>query len=159
MAVTKIRKFSSWVLVMCTVIMVVIVGLFFGGGDNEPYNGQWNPRYTDVLLYWMYALFAITVVAILTFVVFQFVRLFKADVKKAFFRLGIIVLLVVLFFGTYSIGDGTSISTLAKPDLEAYNTAFWLKLTDMFLYSIYIMGFLTIMAILVGSLKRIFERK
>jgi hypothetical protein len=158
MAVTKIRKFSSWVLVMCTVIMVVIVGLFFGGGENEPYNGQWNPKYTDVLLYWMYALLAITVVAILTFVVLQFVRLFKADVKKALFRLGIIVLFIILLFGTYSIGDGASIPTLAKPDLEAYNTAFWLKLTDMFLYSIYIMAFLTIMAILIGSVKKIFEK-
>jgi hypothetical protein len=139
--------------------MLVIVGLFFFGGDNEPYNGQWNPKYTDVLLYWMYALLAITLVVILAFVLLQFVGNFKTDVKKALFMLGIVVSFVVLLFVTYSIGDGTPIPVLAKPDLEAYNTASWLKVTDMFLYSIYVMGSLTVLAILWGSVKKVLERK
>jgi hypothetical protein len=158
MAVTKIRKFSSWVLVICTLIMLVIVGLFFGGGNDEPYNGKWNPKYTDVLLYWMYALFFITLVVIFFFVIVQFIGKFKADAKKAFVGLGVIILFGVLFLGTYSIGDGTPIATLAKPDMEAYNTPFWLKITDMFLYSIYVMAILTILGVIVGSVKRIFEK-
>jgi hypothetical protein len=158
MAVTRIRKISSSVLIACTVIMLAIVGLFFGGGNNEPYNGQWNPKYTDVLLYWMYALLAITLVAILFFVIIQFVGNFKADMKKALLGLGVIVLFVVMFLGTYSIGNGTPIPSLAKPDIEEYNTAFWLKLTDMFLYSIYIMAVLTILGVIVGSVKRILEK-
>jgi hypothetical protein len=158
MAVTKIRKFSSWVLVICTIIMLAIVGLFFGGGDNEPYNGKWNPKYTDVMLYWMYALLIITLVVIISFLIIQFVGNFKTNKKKAFWGLGIIVLFAVLFFGTYSIGDGTPISTLSKPEIEAYNTSFWLKLTDMFLYSIYIMAVLTILGVIVGSVKRVIEK-
>jgi small-conductance mechanosensitive channel len=138
--------------------MLVIVGLFFGGGNNEPYNGKWNPKYTDVLLYWMYALFFITLVVIFFFVIVQFIGNFKADAKKALVGLGILILFGILLLGTYSIGDGTPITTLAKPDIEAYNTPFWLKLTDMFLYTIYIIGILTILGVIVGSVKRIFEK-
>ncbi|MDR1092335.1 MAG: hypothetical protein LBL79_14805 [Prevotella sp.] len=158
MAVTKIRKFSSWVLVACTIIMLVVVVVFFLGGDNEPYNGQWNPKYTDALLYWTYALFGMTLVAILCFVILQFANNLKADPKKALSGLGIIVLFAVMFLGTYAIGDGAPMQSLNKPDLEAYNTPFWLKLTDMFLFSIYIMSFLTIMGVVVGSVKRIWEK-
>jgi hypothetical protein len=106
----------------------------------------------------MYALLGITLVAILSFVIAQFVGNFKTDVKKALTGLGIIVLLAVLFLGTYSLGDGTPIATLAKPELESYNTPFWLKLTDMFLYSIYVMAILTILAVAVGSAKKVFEK-
>jgi hypothetical protein len=158
MAVTKIRKFSSWVLVICTLIMLVIVGLFFGGGSNEPYNGKWNPKYTDALLYWMYALFFITLLAILFFVFVQFIGNFKADPKKALVGVGILVLFAALFLGTYSMGDGTPISTLSKADIVKYNTPFWLRLTDMFLYSIYVMAILTILGVIVGSVKKVFEK-
>jgi uncharacterized membrane protein len=158
MAVTKIRKFSSWVLILCTVIMLVVLALFVFGGNNEPYNGQWNPKNVDLLLYWMYALFVITGIAIVFFVVLQFVENFKANPKKALFGLGVIILLAILFLGTYSIGNGTPMAALAKPDAEEYNVPFWLKLTDMFLYSIYIMAALTVLGVIVGSLKRIVEK-
>ncbi|MDR2811242.1 MAG: hypothetical protein LBB84_11935 [Tannerellaceae bacterium] len=158
MAVTKIRKISSWVLIVCTIIMLVLIGMFFGGGENEPYNGQWNPKYTDALLYWMYTLFGITLVATLFFAIVQFINNFRTDPKKALVGLAIIVLFVVLFFVTYSIGDGTPMSALTKPDVEAYNTPGWLKVTDMFLYSIYIMLGFTILAIIIGSVKKFFTK-
>ncbi|MDR1981586.1 MAG: hypothetical protein LBQ39_08220 [Tannerellaceae bacterium] len=160
MAVTKIRKISSWVLIATTVIMLAVVGLFFFGGDGEPYKGEkWNPLYTDTLLYWMYALLGITLVTILGFVIIQFVANFKADTKKALAGLGVIVLFAILFFSTYSLGDGEPIASLAtKAGAEAYNTPFWLKLTDMFLYSIYVMAALVILAVIVGSVKRVFEK-
>jgi 4-amino-4-deoxy-L-arabinose transferase-like glycosyltransferase len=138
--------------------MLALIVLFFFGGDNEPYNGQWNPKYTDTLLYWMYALLGITLVALLFFAILQFFNNFRTDAKKALIGLVVIVLFVILLFGTYSIGNGTPIPTLAKPEVEAYNTPFWLKLTDMFLYSIYIMASLTIAGILAGSVKGLFAR-
>jgi hypothetical protein len=138
--------------------MLILVGLFFLGGENEPYNGQWNPKYTDPLLYWMYALLGITLVTMFFFAIAQFINNFKTDAKKALWGLGVIVLFVILFLGTYSIGDGTPMSSLAKVETEAYNVPLWLKLTDMFLYSIYIMAGLTILAIIMGSVKRIFAK-
>jgi ABC-type multidrug transport system fused ATPase/permease subunit len=158
MAVTKIRKISSWVLVVCSIIMLVLIGLFFGGGDNEPYNGQWNPKYTDILLYWMYILFGITLAAMLFFALVQFANNFRADAKKALTGLAVIVFFALLFFATYSIGDGTPMSALAKPDIEAYNTPVWLKVADMFLYSIYVMASLTILGIIIGSVKKFFAK-
>ncbi|MDR1918810.1 MAG: hypothetical protein LBQ65_04075 [Tannerellaceae bacterium] len=156
MAVTKIRKFSSWVLLACTIILLVIVGLFFFGGDNEPYNGKWNPIHVDTMLYWMYALLGATLVIILFFVIAQFISNFKHDIRKALTGLAVLVLFAIMFFAAYSFGDGTPIASLAnKADAAAYNTPFWLKLTDMFLYSIYIMATLTVLGVAVGSVKKV----
>jgi hypothetical protein len=159
MAVTKIRKISSWVLLACTLILLVVVGLFFFGGNNEPYNGKWNPIHVDTVLYWMYALLGVTIVLILFFVIAQFISNFKHDTKKALTGLGVLVLFAVMLFAAYSFGDGTPIASLTtKADAAAYNTPFWLKLTDMFLYSIYIMAALVILAVAVGSVKKVFGK-
>ncbi len=36
MAVTKIRKLSSWTVLIISLITVVVVGIFFGGGVVDP---------------------------------------------------------------------------------------------------------------------------
>lgn len=36
MAVTKIRKISSWTLLICSLISIIILGMFFAGGVVDP---------------------------------------------------------------------------------------------------------------------------
>ena len=36
MAVTKIRKMSSWTLLIVSLISIVVLGMFFGGGITNP---------------------------------------------------------------------------------------------------------------------------
>lgn len=158
MAVTKIRKISSWTLAACAAITVVVLLMFFFGGDEELYKGElWNPTYTGTFLYWMYIMFAISVVAALFFGIWQFITSFKENPKGGL--MGLIV--IVLFFGmmgiSYAIGDTTPLN-IYNVDAQAYNTPFWLKITDMWLYSTYILTGLVILAILGGSVKKILNK-
>lgn len=158
MAVTKIRKFSSWVLILCTIISLVVLGLFFFGGDLELYKGEmWNPKYTDVLLYWQYILFGLTVFAGIALSIYQFVSSFKNNPKGGLMGLGVLVLFAAMLFLTYSFGDTTPLNIL-NTDAQVFNTPFWLKMTDMWLYSTYILTGLVILAIIGGSIKRIFDK-
>ena len=36
MAVTKIRKISSWTLLICSIVSIIILGMFFAGGVVDP---------------------------------------------------------------------------------------------------------------------------
>ena len=158
MAVTKIRRISSWILLLCTAISLIVLILFFFGGDNEPYKGEmWNPIYMDLMLYWQYLLFGITIVVTLFLSLWQFATKFKSDVKSALMGLGVMVLFVAMLFITYSMGDTTPVPVV-NSEAQAYNTPFWLKFSDMFLYSTYIMLTLCILAVFGGSVKKILKK-
>lgn len=155
MAVTKIRKISSWILILCTIITLVVLGLFFLGGDNEPYKGEmWNPKHVDLLLYWQYILLVVTALAAVLLGAYQFATSFKNNPKGGLMGLVVLVLFAGLLFLTYAFGDATPVNVV-NSEAQAFNTPFWLKITDMWLYSTYILTGLVIVAIIAGSVKRI----
>ncbi|MDH6534938.1 hypothetical protein D0T51_08085 [Parabacteroides sp. 52] len=158
MAVTKIRKISSWTLIACTVITLVVLGLFFLGGDDEPYKGEmWNPIYTGLLLNWMYVLMGVTAAATVLFGLWQFITNFRQNPKGGLMGLVVLVLFFGMLFISYTMGNGTPIPGL-NADIQEYNTPMWLKMTDMWLYSTYILTGLVVLAILAGSVKRIINK-
>jgi hypothetical protein len=134
----------------------VILGLFYLGGNDEPYKGElWNPHYTGLLLNWMYILSIITVAAAAIFGIWQFVSGFITNPKGGVMGLIVIILFGGLLFVSYGIGNPTPLP-LMNEDVQAYNTPFWLKVTDMWLYSTYVMTVLVVLAVLAGSVKNIF---
>ena len=156
MSVTKIRKFSSWTLLISIIITVVVLGLFFFGGytmlgENKDYNN------TDLLLNWTYAIFGITVVAMVIFAIMQFVSELKVNPKGALSSLGVVVLFALLLFVTYTIGDATPLQGL-NADSQAYNTASWLKITDMWINSTLVLFVLIILAVVAGSIKKVLNK-
>jgi hypothetical protein len=158
MAVTKIRKVASWILLACTIITLAVLGLFFFGGDNEPYKGEmWNPVYVDTLLYWQYVLFALTVVGIIIFAIIQFATNFKQDPKSSMTSFVILVLFFGMMFITYSIGDTTKLPVV-NSEAQVFNTDFWLKVSDMWLYSTYVLTALVVLAVAGGSVKRLLKK-
>jgi len=157
MAVTKIRKISSWTLVACTVVTLVVLGLFYFGGDDEPYKEMWNPHYTDLYIYWMYILFALAAAAAVLFGIWQFISNFKDNPKGGVMGLVVLVLFFGLLFVTYAIGGDTPLPVM-NSEAQEFNVPFWLKLTDMWLYSTYTLTGLVIIAIFAGSLKKIFNK-
>jgi len=158
MAVTKIRKISSWTLIVCTVISLVVLGLFFFGGDDAPLKEDlWTPHYTELFLYWMYTLLALAAVSALLFGLWQFISSFKDNPRGGIMGLVVLVLFFGLLFITYAIGSDTPVNVM-NSEAQAYNIPFWLKITDMWLYSTYVLTGLVVLAIFAGSLKRIFNK-
>lgn len=154
MAVTKIHRTSRTVLLIGVIISIVVMGLFYLGGQVPAFEkiaaDMSQPKFTDLVLYWAYALLAITVVVLILFAIVDLLKGFKEAPKKAMGGLMTLVGIAVLLLVTYMIGDGTILNI---PGYEgADNVEGTLKMTDMWLYSAYIMFAITMLAILVSPL-------
>ena len=98
----KINKILNIVTIVMFVITVVLLGLFYFGGELP--NSQYvTPVYTEQLLWWSYLLFGVAIVEAL---VFPIARLFTRpkEAMKSFIALAGIIVLVLI---AYSMSDGT----------------------------------------------------
>lgn len=164
MAVTKISRISRWTLYAISIVSVAFIGLFFLAGNVPPEQqypelvGLPEPVFTEPLLYWMYILLAITILALIVFSIFGFVNNLKYSKKNAVNSLITLVVAAVLLVITYSMGNGTPLNILGYEGPD--NVSFMLKLTDMWLYTIYILMVVTVLAMIFSPLiKRIGKRK
>jgi len=153
----RIQKISGTVLYIILAITLVVIGMFYFGGEDatrivaDPEMSQ--PVYTDVVLYWMYVLLGITIVITVIAAIFQFITNFMDAPKAAIKSLIGLVALVALLIVTYSVCSGEALPLQAYDGTE--NVPFWLKITDMFLYTIYTLMGISILLILgFGIAKR-----
>lgn len=164
MAVTKISRISRWTLYAMTAVTVALIALFFLGGNVQPEQqyaelvGLREPSFTDALLYWVYILLGVTIFAVFAFSIFGFINNLRYSRKRAINSLVTLLIFAVLLVIAYSIGDGTPLNILGYEGPD--NVRGMLKLTDMWLFTIYILMGLTILAMLLSPLiKRIGKRK
>lgn len=158
MAVSKIHKTSRITLYIVGLISLIVLGLFFFGGqvpaEQKIVAGESQPVFTDLLMYWMYILLLITVVVLVLFAVFGFFKKLKENPKKALGSLLILLGLGALLLITYLIGDGTPLNIPGYDGAD--NNPHTLKMTDMWLRSCYFIFGATILSIIVSPL---FKRK
>lgn len=158
MAVTKIRKISSTILLILLAISVVVCGVFFLGGKTvEPETGNTNYHQTGLLLFLMYGLGLLTLLITIVFSLISFAKGFKTNRKRAITNLTMILALVTILVITYVIGDGTPLVGVHEDSLE-FNTPGWLKTIDMCLYSIYALFGITIIALVAGAIRKAFVK-
>ena len=152
-------KASYYALYAMFAIILIVMALFFLGGNAtgdavipgvDP--EMWQPAQTDSLLYLMYALFGLAVAATVLGAIFQFGAVLKDNPTNAIKSLLGLVLLVVVLVVAWTMGDGTPMQIPGYSGTD--NVPFWLKLTDMFLYSIYILLFVTVVAIIISGIKK-----
>ena len=157
MAVTKIRKLSSWTLLIISLISIVVLGIFFGGGVEDPSAEVKNYIYTGLLLDWTYVVFFLTIVVMIVMAVYQFVSILKTSPKSALMSLIVLALFALLLIITYSMGDGEPLKTL-NADAQKYNTSFWLKATDMWIQSTIVLFLAIVAVVAAGTVKRILNK-
>jgi uncharacterized membrane protein (UPF0182 family) len=147
-------KVSYYVLYLLFVVIVGVLATFYFSGFDETVvmNGSTfnSPAYTDLLLNLVYGVLGLCVVATIVTAIAQFTSAMLANPWKAIKSLVGIILLIVLLGVTYSMGSDAAVRT----GDGLYTDAFWLKISDMLLYSIYFLLGATVVAILVSSLKR-----
>ncbi len=152
-------RISYYVLYAMFAIILIVIGLFLFrrkcyrrcsdcGVDPE----MWQPAQTDALLYLMYVLFGLAIAATVVAAIFQFGAALKDSPAAAIKSLLGLVLLVVVLVVAWAMGDGTPMQIPGYSGTD--NVPFWLKLTDMFLYSIYILLFVTVVAIIASGIKK-----
>ena len=149
-------KVSYYVLYAIFAAIVVVLCLFYFGGQMESpivsEVGVSNPAYTDALIYLMYIVFGLTTVATLVAGLAQFIASLKDNGIKALKSLTGIVLIAAMLIIAWSVGSDVP---LVMPGYEGTeNVHFWLKLSDMFIFSLYTLIALNILAMIFSSIKK-----
>lgn len=158
MSVSKIRKISSTSLLVLAILTIVVMGLFFFGGYVDSSALKPEPVHTDTLFYLMYVALGVTLLTMLYFAVVG-IAASMSDPKRRKAALGgllAVVAVAALLIITYAIG-GTDKLALSV-DFQKYNTDGYLKFADMWLYSIYVVFGLNLIALvgfaIRGSIKK-----
>lgn len=152
-------RVSYYVLYAIFAAILIVLGVFYFGGDAkgdavlagvDP--EMWQPAQTNALLFLMYGLLGLTVVATVFAFLFQFGTALKDNPGKALKSLLGVILLVVVMIIAWSIGSG---DPLTIPGYDGHdNVYFWLKVTDMFLYTFYFLLGATILSMIFSSIKK-----
>jgi hypothetical protein len=124
---------SYYALYVCFALILVVLGMFYFVGYNNPVGEYNEPAHTETLIYLMYAMFGICVAVTLVGAIAQFGAALKDNPMSAVKSLLGIVLLVVVLVVSYGMGSDATIMT----GDGLYTDTFWLKITDMLIYSIY----------------------
>lgn len=157
----KSGKLASYVYYVLMVISVVIFALFFcvgfGNMESLPTGYFRSPQYTDWLLYWTYALIAVTIVLTLIGAVMSFIAGNSIDSNipkwgKALTNVGL-WLFVPCFIIAWIAADKSPVRT----GTGIYDVAMWLQATDAMMYTIYVLMVVTLVGIII-SLTGIFKR-
>ena len=148
-------KVSYYVFYVCIALILVVLGMFYGVGYSETNaDGLVEPANTPALMYLMYGMFAVTVVATLIGAIAQFGGALKDNPKGAIKSLIGLILLIVLLIVTYNIGSS---ETVIMGGGTEYTNVTMLKVTDMLLYSTYVLFGLAAIGTLInlsGILKK-----
>jgi hypothetical protein len=149
-------KITSWVLYALLIITVVVFGMFYLGGNVDPSAEILEPVYTDLVLDMMYATVIIGLVLAVLFSIFQFGTLLKDNPKKALGSIGYLLGFAAVLVVSWSFGSGEPLNLPAYDGSD--NVPFWLKITDMWLYTIYFMMAVSILSIIGFSLIKLIRK-
>jgi len=150
-------KIGQWFYYLLMAVSVVLVVLFYINNRNVNTNDPFSKQITDMgpvlnfYIVWSYILVGIAVVFSVVFPIFRMISNPKSGIKT----LASIVIIAAVFFIAYQLGSGTIL------DLPAYkgpdNIPSRLKLTDMAIFTMYVLLAGALVAMLFSSLRRLFK--
>ncbi len=149
-------KISGIVLYAIVVLSIVVFGMFyFGPVETDTVPGTEAPVNTNLMMFFMLALFGVTLVTTVGAALSVFVKQFVANPKEAIKSMGSIIGFALIFLVAWTIGDVTPIKLLGYAGTENADP-FWLRWIDMILFSSYALGMIAILCIAAGALKKYF---
>ena len=145
-----LKKISTIVMIILFAATAVVGLLFtFGGEVQSTVNGvDYEPRFTESLIYLIYAFVAIAALIVVGEQAVQFVKKAISEPKAALKSIGGIALLVILLVATYCMSSGEELTILGESEPVSST---WIKLVDMQLYSTYILTAIGFILVAVGG--------
>ena len=147
-------KVSYYIFYVLIALILVVLGLFFGVGYNNPMGDYNAPQHTETLIFLIYGFLALCLLVTVLGGLAQFALSLKDDPKSAVKSLVAIALFAGVLVGAYVMGSDEPL-TMASG--ETFTDATMLKLSDMMLYAIYLLMAVTGVATLL-NLFGIFKR-
>ena len=147
-------KVSYYIFYVLIALILVVLGLFFCVGYNNPVGEHNAPEHTETLLFLMYAMLGVCIIVTVVGSLAQFVTGLKDNPKGAMKSLLFVGLFIAVLAVAYAMGSDAPV---VKGDGTIFTDAAWLKLTDMTLYAIYFLVATASVATIV-NLSGIFKR-
>ena len=138
-------------VVLSFLLLIAFFGTFGqGSGTIESAAGEaiHVPLMTDVVITWLYILFGVALLVSVAVAVSGFVNSMIANPGKALKSLIPVVLFIAVFVISFSTSSGERMSIIGYEGSQ--NEGTWVKIADMFLYTIYTM-FVALLVRIFGS--------
>ena len=140
---------TLWVLM---VVGIVATALFFLGGSEGSLEVAGDfldiPKFTNVLLYWIYALVVLVILATFGFVLAKLVETFKVDPKAGIRSVVVVLAAVALCALCWFLGSPEKVEILGYEGTD--NVGNMARMSDAIMYLVYILTASTVAALVWG---------
>ena len=142
-------KVTLWVLML---VGIVATALFFLGGSEGSLEVAGDfldiPKFTNVLLYWIYALVVLVILVTFGFVIAKLVETFKVDPKRGLTSVGVVLAAVALCVLCWFLGSPEKMEIIGYEGTD--NVGNMARLSDAMMYLVYILTASTVAALVWG---------
>ena len=142
-------KVTLWVLM---VVGIIATAMFFLGGSEGSLEVAGDfldiPKFTNVLLYWIYALVVLVILATFGFVLAKLVETFKVDPKRGLTSVLVVLAAVGLCALCWFLGSPETVEILGYEGTD--NVGNMARLSDAMMYLVYILTASTVAALVWG---------
>lgn len=146
-------KISYYILYILFALTLVVLGVFYTVGYDNPVGEYNSPENTELLIFFMYGMVGFCVVAALGSVISNVVSSLGgpkgvniSGVPERLISIVSLAILILSLIIAYAMGTDTVVIT----GDGAYTDVFWLKVTDMFIYAIYFLMLVATFGLLVN---------
>ncbi len=144
-----VPKVTLWVLMLVGIIATAM--FFFGGSEGSlEVAGDFLdiPKFTNVLLYWIYALVVLVILVTFGFVLAKLVETFKVDPKRGLVSVGVVLGAVALCALCWFLGSPEEVEILGYEGTD--NVGAMARMSDAIMYLVYILTASTVAALVWG---------
>lgn len=145
----KVIKIFGIVLLLASFVLLIAFFATLGQGSASIESAAGEaihvPLLTDLLLNWAYVLFGLAIVSAVGISLVKFVKSLITTPAKAIKALIPIILFAAIFVIAYFSGSGEYMSIIGYDGTQ--NEGLWAQISDMFIYTIYTMFVVLLLAI------------
>ena len=131
---------------------IVASVMFFAGGSEGSLEVAGDfldiPKFTDILLYWIYVLVALVIFVTFGFVIAKLIETFKVDAKRGLTSVLVVLAAVALCALCWYLGSPEKINILGYEGTD--NVGAMARLSDAIIYLTYILTASTVAALVWG---------
>ena len=146
------KLFPKVTLLVLMLVGIVATALFFLGGSEGSLEVAGDfldiPKFTNVLLYWIYVLVALVILATFGFVIAKLVETFKVDPKAGIRTVVVVIAAIALCALCWVLGSPEKVEILGYEGTD--NVGNMARMSDAIMYLVYILTASTVAALVWG---------
>ena len=139
-------------LLVLMIMGILAAAMFFLGGSEGSLEVAGDfldiPKFTNVLLCWIYVLVALVILVTFGFVIAKLVETFKVDSKRALTSVGVVLGAVVLCIICWFLGSPDKVEIIGYEGTD--NVGNMARMSDAIMYLVYILTASTVAALVWG---------